>query len=133
MLWRKGYVTERVTGFCADWGGVVDSTGSPLLVPPPAVIGYYEPDQLTNVELWCRLLRADFLSSADWRLLNLGVDPRELESALAPSLASRVLSGKPENWPFKREFAWRPDLVLVGPPTEDAWEEFSAGLFALEN
>lgn len=127
MLWRKGYVTERVTGFCANWAG------HPTNSIPSAVIGFYEADQLTNVELWCRLLRADFGDAFDWRLLNLGVRSEELEAALPPSLFKRVIQGNPEYWPFGREFAWRADLVLVGPPTEDAWEEFSEGLLALEN
>jgi len=123
MLWRKGYVTERVTGFCANWDGVC----------PPAVIGFYEADQLTNVELWCRLLKADFGEGIEWRLLNLGIEPGDLEAALPPSLAKRLIQGNPADWPFSREFAWRAGLVMVGPPTEEAWEEFSEGLSALEN
>ncbi|QYK53194.1 MAG: hypothetical protein KF824_13180 [Fimbriimonadaceae bacterium] len=126
MLWRKGYVTERVTGFCAKWDGSLQTI-------PEVVIGFYHADQLTNVELWCRLLRADFGDDSDWRLLNLGVSSEELESAFPPSLSKRVIQGNPEDWPFDREFAWRADLVMVGPPTEDAWEEFSDCLFSLEN
>lgn len=126
MLWRKGYVTVRVTGFCAQWDGYLQAI-------PEVAIGFDSADQLTNVELWCRLLRADFGDEFRWCLLNLGVPSEELGAALPPSLLKRVIQGNPADWPFNREFAWRADLVMVGPPTEDAWEEFSEGLFALEN
>lgn len=133
MLWRKGYVTERITDFCADWGDAVDAAGSLPSFIPVAAIGFFESEQLTDVELWCRLLQADFPNQSDWVLLNLGVPEEELEMALPPSLLKRVYASCPVNWPFGREFAWRPGLVMVGPPTEDAWEEFSSGLFALED
>ncbi|MFM9873387.1 MAG: hypothetical protein ACKVQS_07980 [Fimbriimonadaceae bacterium] len=111
MLWRKGYETQKIEGYLApsDVQGVV-------------VVGISSLDQVTDAELWMRLLDKDF-PGLDWRIVSFGLD---LGLVLPPSRMRRVVEIVGE-WGLDREFCLcvAPGFLMVGPPTEDAWEEFS--------
>ncbi|ARU39767.1 hypothetical protein CCB80_00850 [Armatimonadetes bacterium Uphvl-Ar1] len=110
MLWRKGYSTKRVDGFV-------------VLAPPtaPVVVGFSDVSQVTDGELWMKLLDKDF-PELEWRILSFGVD---LADVLPGSRLRRVIEVA-EDWGIEREFCLCVDagVLMVGPPTEDAWEEF---------
>jgi len=111
VLWRKGYSTQKVEGFVApgQFEGVV-------------VVGISALDQVTDAELWMRLLDKDF-PDLDWRILSFGVD---LGVALPASRMRRVVEVAGD-WGLEREFCLcvSTGFLMVGPPTEDAWEEFA--------
>lgn len=106
---RKPYSTHRLAGF-----------EPPEPVRAPVVVGIDELSQVPDAEIWFRLLEQEF-PQLDWRILAFGLD---LELALAPSRFRRVVGAKAP-WGQSREFAYCNGLLMVGPPTEDAWEEFS--------
>jgi hypothetical protein len=112
MLWRKGYATQKVEGFVA-----------PAFVDGVVVVGISALDQVTDAELWMRLLDKDF-PDLDWRILSFGLD---LGLVLPPSRMRRVVEVVGD-WGLEREFCLcvPAGFLMVGPPTEDAWEEFAA-------
>lgn len=111
MLWRKGYETRKLEDFEV-----------PLGVECVVVIGISALDQVTDAELWMRLLDKDF-PGLDWRILSFGLD---LGVGLPGSRMRRVVEVEGD-WGLDREFCLcvPARFLMVGPPTEDAWEEFS--------
>ncbi len=111
MLWKKGYETKAVAGFV-----VPEETEGIVL------IGISDLNQVTDAELWMRLLDKDF-PGLDWRIVSFGLD---LGIALPASRMRRVkvLVG---DWGVEREFCLcvPARFLMVGPPTEDAWEQFA--------
>jgi hypothetical protein len=111
MLWRKGYSTRRVDGFTV-----------PVPLAVPVVVGLSDVGQVTDGELWMKLLDKDF-PDLDWGILSFGVD---LEDVLPGSRLRRVVAVDGD-WGVEREFCFcvGAGVLMVGPPTEDAWEEFA--------
>lgn len=111
MLWRKGYSTKRVDGFVV-----------PVDMAVPVVVGLSDVGQVTDGELWMKLLDKDF-PDLDWGILSFGVD---LEDVLPGSRLRRVIAVAGD-WGIEREFCLcvGAGVLMVGSPTEDAWEEFA--------
>ncbi|MBS1710252.1 MAG: hypothetical protein JSS71_00845 [Armatimonadetes bacterium] len=114
---RKPYTTLRQAGFMA-----------PEPLPSPVVLGIFDIGQVPDAEIWMRLLERQF-PNLGWRILSFGVD---LELALAPSRFRRAVPGRAD-WGQPREFAYcvSGGLLMAGPPTEEAWEEFEAAVSRL--
>lgn len=111
MLWRKGYETRRVDGFVA-----------PIAIDLLVAVGLSRVEQVTDAELWMKLLDKDF-PKLEWGLLSFGV---ELGDVMPGSRLKRVRDMEGD-WGVEREFCYCPAarLMMVGPPTEDAWEDFA--------
>jgi len=99
-------------------------------------VGGYGLLALPELEIWRRLFLADGLALPVRVLIQSIWTATDLELAtamVAPSQASelRFLAGEigPEI-PRDRIFAWHPatGTLMLGPPTEDAWEQLRAEL-----
>jgi hypothetical protein len=109
MLWRKGYNT------------FINPHYLPPHDPPcPVLIGISDPQQLPDAEIWFRLLEKQF-PALNWAILAINAD---LDGLLSPSRLMRVIPTT-TNWQQSREFALCHSLLMVGPPTEEAWEQFA--------
>lgn len=132
MLWREGYapkfrpdaVAPVLTG--TTLAGEADSWTGPT-------IAVTSLGALATVGLWTRLFRSEALP---FRVAGIGPSARELRDFFPPSDRSWVvIPVDPEEWrAFLPESAAEttvavvrcglPGFLLVGPPTEDAWERF---------
>lgn len=125
MLWREAYDTRRL--------GDISLTSPKGTVFGTALIVAAGVAALPEFGVWTRLVESDFGAEA-WRGILVG-EPRAFEEALPPSrlarcdlrpsielpiVTGRVLAG-----------VWSPEglrSVMVGPATEEAWDEFSAAV-----
>lgn len=133
MLWRKAYQTKELLGFEPSWQTVRDLDGRPIIAPPQVAIGVCSPRDIPGAELWVRLLESERGDSMDWILIASGLAAEEVLPGIRRSWHSRLRVCAGEAWPTDREFAWRNGLLMIGPPTEDAWDLFLEGLSALED
>jgi hypothetical protein len=145
MIWRRSYSTRiarldtPLLGEGRDLSGALVRAGD-----FPLILGGWDTKSLNEQRLWLRLFRDMSLPDEQVRLGLVLDEPRAdqagaLDSILPPSLqglcvlwsdpsgASRELL-KPES--EARSFAWSPasGLVMVGPATEEAWDEMQAVL-----
>ena len=141
MLWREPYTTRTVE---ADWPPLrlLNAKGEPLPVAPDfAVIGSFRARAMQQREVWRKLFEAEL--NLPFHLVLVGHEPGSSEAklwlgAMPPSVASSAafLLEESHRWqellaPEHEDQAFaalikdgRADLVMVGPPTEEAWETF---------
>lgn len=126
------YVPRIVRGPLPEPPTGVSLEGSPF-APGGIWIGGFAALALTEIEVWRRLIRSE---GHEAPVALFEVDPSTLRDALPPSRhASTFVLDESAAWreliaPDRptRSFAVAPGLVMIGPPTEEAWEEFSGRL-----
>lgn len=146
MLWRSTYHTQRGE-IPAGFGiSLVDSNGAPVpLSGASAIVLSPTPEDFRERELWLRLFRAELM--VPWRIGFFATDPTKAQwsrflEAHPPSVhrdcvcctnmslldlgsgdrrtIALVLSGS------------EPQLMMVGPPNEEAWDEFLQAAIAAQ-
>lgn len=132
MLGRKGYSTYidrefKFDGSCRAInvsGGLLDRASRPVVLVGTGI------NSLQNLEVWQRLLASEFGPSDRIAIVLLDCEDRTEAALCVPrSRIDRLHFGDSKDWPQQdREFAWIPkkSLLMVGQPTEEAWEEFVA-------
>lgn len=125
MLWREGYDTRRL-GDLPPFALEGARAGQAVIVAAGVAA-------LPEFGLWTRLVESDFGPDA-WRGVLVG-SRREFEDALPPSRLARCDFRETVDLPNApgRVLAgvWSPETlrcVMIGPATEEAWDEFSAAL-----
>jgi hypothetical protein len=145
MIWRRSYSTRIARLDATLLGEGTDLSGALVRAGDfPLILGGWDIKSLNEQRLWLKLFRDLSLPDEQVRL-GLVLDQScaghagALGTILPPSLqnlcvlwsdpsgASRELL-KPES--EARSFAWNPasGLVMVGPATEEAWDEMQATL-----
>lgn len=129
MLWREAYDTRRL-GDLPPFALEAARPGDALLVVP-------DLDALGSFEMWRRLVESDFAPDR-WHAVLLG--PRGgYEEVLPPSRLARCTflpeaSDLPLHPTRVLAAVWTPEALrgaMIGPPTEEAWDEFAAAMNAL--
>src|SRR5579872_2668761 len=127
MLWRAGYSTP-----------VLRDVKLPMPVDcGPILIVLLSPDSLSEAELWRRLISAELPDLSLRLTLAEALSTSVLAELLPPSLHEAIVTTNID-W---TELA-QPDrgdralalvvsgrvakVLMIGPPTEDAWDEFKA-------
>lgn len=139
MLWRPEYQTvvlrgvelPEIAGSLLS-GGPWRSSESLITVIAPGV------SDLRDLEIWWRLLASADLAQASVAVFHSAESPDLLRSLLPPSRHPRTAtSEKLALWSAvvaqNAVLAAIPlaGLAMVGPPTEDAWEEFEEAAIRL--
>ncbi len=132
MLWREGYRTEVVRGFVPPSAlRGASLAGAPLAVESwDGLLLGLGPPSLGGVEGWRRLTEAD----ADGAKVAVVVlEAGDLEGLVPRSRAATTFTASGEGWAEVlggRVAAWCPRaaLLMLGPATEEAWEQFQAAL-----
>lgn len=137
MLWREPYRTR-----------ILRKVAFPSELEFAAVVGGFNLSSDVGRQVWGRLIQSDF--GGDARFGEIVLRPywtpeerAELEAITPPSrlFRTRLLEDPGSSWrklvqPNSEEQAFaliQPlGLLMVGPPTEEAWEEFAEGLRLLE-
>lgn len=107
----------------------------PELGQRKAVIGAVDDEAMIKAQVWIRLFAGEGRAE-DWELASVG--SRAWEYVLPPSLHERVIALEewPQGWefaealPLGQTFCWSRagQLLMVGLPTEEAWEEMLESL-----
>ncbi|MBX3096067.1 MAG: hypothetical protein KF812_04330 [Fimbriimonadaceae bacterium] len=121
MLWREGYKPEVSRGW---------QPAGPALTPvwPCPTILVPDEDDWQTAEVWWRLLEAGAPGQAV--LVGVGWEWSELRQVVAPSRRARTYvctSNEAEAFAgsqVTRTISVCPGLKVLGPPTEEVWEEF---------
>lgn len=143
MLWRSAYQTRIERDLHCPEAEIVTLDGSPLKHQTEVWVAGFGFQALADQGVWWRLFLSDFPNDPQVRKVFIcpGVGKSELETALSlvpPSEVARVLLVSDPNdfWSkviqpanSQQGFAviiegGRIPLAMIGPPTEDAWEEF---------
>jgi hypothetical protein len=139
VIWRESYSTRVIEcPVLPSLAGRNLSAHSWSLLPGGSLVGGFSPEALVQMEIWCRLIgdrAVSVLLRSAWR----HADFAEIQSLVPKSRWNRTVLGEPD-------IAWReliapdsegrafaaintsPALLMVGPPTEEAWERFSVEL-----
>lgn len=145
MIWREAYRTRSLGPVALPPLSMLDLDGKAVAFEQPAlIIGAFDPRAHREVELWSRLIGGSFPGyDPSFRLYLGGTDTRRREALAAihpPSRHRQVrLAEDPDGaWrsliePDRPERSFgliavdgRSHRLMVGPPTEEAWEEFEA-------
>lgn len=115
MIWRRRY--DTIVQRDLD----IDATDG-------VAVGVTSFESLSEAGVWFRLMDQ---AGLDFRFEPIGVDLVELEALVPPSISRRFAEPAAVAVEANRSFAYiarggRIALLMIGPPTEDAWEEFEA-------
>ena len=120
MVWRKGYTTQ-IRQHIPLTGPVSDGV----------YLGLYDVAQLQNLGVWIRLFEQ---AAVEFVVLFIAETSSEslISDLMAPSLfrKTRLIPASPINTD-RSSFAavvreGRAKIVMIGPPTEEAWDAFLA-------
>jgi hypothetical protein len=144
MLWRESYATRILRDVACPVVQMVNLDGSQEFPEVCIWIGGFGFQALADQGVWWRLFQSDFPNDPLVRKVFIVERVSSQETAMADSLvpgseASRCTLGEDANGFWKnlvqpdqenRGFAAlivgnQIPLLMVGPPTEEAWEEFS--------
>lgn len=142
MIWRQGYTTRFL--FDVELPVISRAFSSVELERPVMIAGSFGTDSIVDQGVWWRLFRSDF-SESESRFLCFveesknSIDQDEIEAIVPASDQMRVRliqdfgqeihkSLSPET--SQRGFAavlhrGEIPVLMVGPPTEEAWDFFS--------
>ena len=144
MLWRQAYQTKVLRDLDCPVTQTVSLDGSSIQPTVEVIIGGFGFDCLAEQTVWWKLFQSDFPGDPHVRRAFivgsvLSSDIELAQSLMPPSEAKRSYFLEDPNQ-FWRELI-EPDhpgrgftaiidqgkilLLMIGPPTEDAWEEFS--------
>lgn len=148
MLWRQPYSTRVLAQvqLPAPHGLRLDM-GAWKMPERFVLVGGFSARAYGEMEIWRRLLAAEVDAPVVLAFIFESLtsfDRRDIEAVLPPSLHESVLlvEGEVERWrnviePDKPERSFAAGLVggstkvlMVGPPTEEAWDAFRAALSA---
>lgn len=122
MIWRRRYdtIVQRVLDIPANDGVAIGATSL---------------EALTEAGVWFRLMDQ---AGLNYRFEPIGLAESDLESLVPPSIAVRLSPPPSLSVDEDRSFAYvakggRIALLMVGPPTEDAWEEFELTARSVSN
>jgi hypothetical protein len=144
MLWKESYRTKIIRDLKCPESQIVTLAGVPYESSIQVWIAGFGFECLTEQSVWWRLFESDFAGDQRVRkmfildLVNKQV-MNEVQALVAPSEFSRIsfIEDQRQVWTElikpdtqHRGFAaifenGQLPLVMIGPPTEDAWEEFS--------
>lgn len=130
MLARKGYSTQVDRAFTFRGSCLAhDIDGGRLISLPRVLLVGKGEESLIPLQVWQMLFDRDFGSELSVTCVLLDCqNPSQASQAVPRSRLNTLYFGNSEDWPdFEREYAWVPKehLLMVGKPTEEAWEEFS--------
>lgn len=138
MMWRQPYQTQILRGVVQPMVSGKSLLGRELKIEEfDLVVGAVSMSSLSDQEIYRRLF-AEAFDPARFGQLFWGCSASEVESVVPASRHDQcfLLAGA---HPFgeaigslalDRAFAWVPkaELIMVGPPTEDAWEKMMAAI-----
>lgn len=143
MLWRKSYQTRVERDLSCPVAEIVSLDGSPVGDQTEVWIAGFGFEATTDQGVWWRLFQSDFPDDA--RIIRVFICPSvgkgELETALSlvpPSQISRTYLVADPSGLWRQTIRPNSDdqgfaiiiekgkipLAMIGPPTEDAWDEF---------
>lgn len=134
MLARKGYSTQILRGYeCNKSLTATSLTGELLdLGQRPLLLVGEGTESLVDLEVWQMLLAERYGSAPPVALVLLDCSDRVGASQSVPrSRLERLYFANRTDWPvYDVPYAWIPQerLLMLGKPTEEAWEEFSAAV-----
>jgi hypothetical protein len=127
LLWRQTYITP-----------VFKNVALPFCFDPDVsiVLVLLTLESLPEADLWRRLIKAELPNAAFQLILNGGPTASRLQSVLPPSQRAAVAATPDIEWQNIVEVdqtiralalvvcGSTAKVVMVGPPTEDAWDLF---------
>jgi hypothetical protein len=144
MLWKQPYETRILRDLPGPVGLILSLDGSPILNGPQVWVGGFGFEAISDQGVWWRLFKSDFAGDKAIKKVFIfdGALSGHIQNAhaLIPrSEADSCLLVEDGNEMWRKTV--NPDgptrgfaaiivestitLLMVGPPTEDAWEEFS--------
>ena len=138
MLWRKNYVTRMIRNpnETPSLSGV-SLLGEPFdILDKRLLLIAFSPDHLLDFEIWHRLVATEF-PGQNWLAQGIVANAAtsEVGPLIKPSLhaITYIWTGViPAECQTGQTLAWCPktNLSVLGPPTEDAWEDVCRDLAA---